>query len=222
MSPNILAKFKRAIRSGDNAASSSALEPLKSLSYYIRGSFKITGPARIQDQHLSSLCLLVVVEAFIKRKYPLNVVNAVYTDLYQLAKLSQLRAKHSTSSLNYWETHVEVKKYINIPCVPYSVELFSKKSHHCIRFITEEEEIIHVEFNFFIATGDNSYLLQDCLNRQGYSLRKIQKLEIHPLIDRIITSEHIQMNYSFEELAKNVALVVSAKTGTKLQLDWSG
>lgn len=218
----MLAKFRRAVTP---AAGPSKQElqhiPMKSLSYYVRGSFKITGPARVKSKHLESLVLLVVIEAFIKRHYPISVINAVYTDIYQAANISQLKSYHKETSLNYWETHVEIKRYINIPCIPLSTELFSKKSHHCVRFITEEEEIIQVEFNFFIATGDNSYLLQDCLNRQGYSLRKIQKLSINPLIERIISSEHVQYNYSFEELAKSVAIVVSAKTGTKMQLDWS-
>lgn len=194
---------------------------MKPISYYIKGSFKITGPTKIKNDHLSTLCLLTIAEAFIKRTYPCSVVNAIYIDLYQATKLNQLRAKNASDCLSYWESHIEVKRFINIPCVPVSTELFNKRTNHNLRFLTEEEEIIQVEFNFFIATGDNSFMIMDCLLRQGYSKRQLRGLKIHPLLERLITSEHIQLNYNFPELARQVSLAVAGKTGSRLQIEWT-
>lgn len=213
-------KLRKFVIHRKNQPANSTEPLLKPVSYYVKGSFKVSGPAKVTDVHLSTLCLLVTSEAFIKRNYPIEVVNSVYTDMLNAAKISQIKSKHNFGSLNYWESHIEVKKFINIPCIPLAIELFNKRSNHVIRFLTSEEDVIQVEFNFFIATGDNSYLLLDCLLRQGYSQRKIKSLKPNPLLERVITSEHTQLNHNFTELASKVALAISAKTGTQLQIEW--
>lgn len=213
-------RIRKLVTTKKNSPTASIEPLLKPMSYYIKGSFKVSGPAKVTDVHLSTLCLLVTSEAFIKRNYPHEVVNSVYTDMLNAAKISQIKSKHNFGSLNYWESHIEVKKYINVPCVPLTIELFNKRSCHVIRFLTSEEDVIQVEFNFFIATGDNSFLLLDCLLRQGYSQRKLRSLKPNPLLERVITSEHMQLNHNFTELASKVALAISAKTGTQLQIEW--
>nr|QPL15309.1 hypothetical protein [Hymenopteran rhabdo-related virus OKIAV25] len=214
-------RFKKMVSSKKlvgNSTSQNEGISMKPISYFVKGSLKISGPAKVKDQHLSTLCLLIITEAFIQRKYPIHVVNAIFMDLLTQSRLAQLKAKNSSDNFCYWETHVEIKKFINVPCVPLDIQLFNKRSQHSLRLLTEEELFIQVDFNFFIATGDNSYMLMDCLLRQGYTHKKLKGLTIHPLLERTLTSEHMQMNYTFHDLAKKLTMTISAKTGTKMAI----
>ncbi|UOS86041.1 hypothetical protein [Hymenopteran rhabdo-related virus 23] len=194
---------------------------LKPCSYYIKGSFKITGPAKISNNHLSTLCAAIIVETFLKRNYPSNTVSAIYLDFYNAALAAQKKSKNSLPYLTRWESHVEVKRFINVPCIPIDAILFNKKTKHTLRFISEQEETIQVDFDFFIATGDNSHLLFDYLIRQGYTHRKLSNVPLNEFIDRLLNSEHQQLNHRFESIAQNMAVAVSAKSGSKLQIEWN-